>query len=168
VSCGSEAGSGMSQDTITDSVLDLRARVAEKRTRALRRLRGMMNIIKVWKLSVKKPIVARFQKTVRRLIYGLRLQQHMISNRRYPNISNPRARKAIYRLMMLVRMKLRNTSAMGWREKWNRARLRVRGMIKIQRVITRERKERIDAMYEPDEAQSEEYYEENDEVFQLD
>ena len=70
--------------------------------------------------------------------------------------------------MMLVRMKLRNTSAMGWREKWNRARLRVRGIIKIQRVITRERKERIDAMYEPDEAQSEEYYEENDEVLQLD
>ena len=60
MSCGSEAGSAMSQDTITDSVLDLRARVAEKRTRALRRLRGMMNIIKVWKLSVKKPIVARF------------------------------------------------------------------------------------------------------------
>ena len=140
----------MSQDTITDSILDLRARVAEKRTRALKRLRGMMNIIKVWKLSVKKPIVRRFQKAVNRLIYGLRLQQHMIRNRRYPNISNPRARKAIYRLMMLVRMKLRNTSAMGWREKWTRARLRVRGIIKIQRIVKRERKERIEAMYEPE------------------
>ena len=109
-----------------------------------------MNIIKVWKLSVKKPIVRRFQKAVNRLIYGLRLQQHMIRNRRYPNISNPRARKAIYRLMMLVRMKLRNTSAMGWREKWTRARLRVRGIIKIQRIVKRERKERIEAMYEPE------------------
>ena len=60
VSCGSEAGSAMSQETITDSIIALRARVAEKRTRALRRLRGIINIAKVWKLHVKKPHVVRF------------------------------------------------------------------------------------------------------------
>ena len=108
-SCGSEVGSAMSQNTVTSSMIELRARVAAKRSRALRRLRGMMNIIKVWKLSVKKPIIQRFQKAVRRLYCGIRMAKHATRNRRYPVISNPRASKAIYRLMMLVRMKLRNT-----------------------------------------------------------
>ena len=107
----------MSQGTVTDSMLELRARVTEKRKRALRRLRGMMNIVKVWKLSVKKPVIKRFQKGVRRLIYAHRMYKHAIRNRRYAVISNPRASRAIYRLMMLVRMKLRDTSALGWREK---------------------------------------------------
>ena len=168
VSCGSEAGSAFSQDTITDSMLELRARVAEKRTRALRRLRGMMNIAKVWKLSIRRPVVKKFQKTVRRLIYGLRLQKHFVAQRRYPNISNPRARKAIYRLMMLVRMKLRNTAAAGWKEKWTRARRRVRGMLYIMAVVKSERIERIENMYADEgSCQDTDYDEVKDEVSEL-
>jgi len=127
----SAANSALSQETITDEMLELRARVREKRLRAMRRLRGILNIAKVWKLSKKKPCILRFQKAVRRIIYSSRMYKHAIRHRRYPMISNPRVSKAIYRLMMLVRMKLRDTSAMGWREKWLRARRKVKGMISI-------------------------------------
>lgn len=60
VSCGSEAGSAMSQDTITSSVLDLRERVREKKVRAMRRLRGMLKIIEVWKQHRVNPVIAKF------------------------------------------------------------------------------------------------------------
>jgi len=64
------------------------------------------------------------------------------NKRRYKNIANPRASKAIYRLMMLVRMKLRNTAAGEWRVKWRRAQLKIRGIIAIQRVVKYERTEK--------------------------
>ena len=147
VSCGSEAGSAMSQDTITDSILDLRRRVAEKRFRAFRRLRGILNIAKVARLSKRKPHVKRFQKAVRRIFYAYRMYKHMTRKRRYPMISNPRAAKAIYRLMMLVRMKLRNSEATAWREKWLRAKRRVKGILKIQAIVKFERRQRIEAAY---------------------
>ena len=115
----------------------------------------MINIFKVWRLSVKKPIRERFQKIVRRLVYGIRLTKHFRQQRRYPNISNPKARRAIYRLMMLVRMKLRVTAGMGWKEKWRMARLKVRGILKIQKVVEFERKERIEAKYAEDLPSSE-------------
>ena len=155
VSCGSEAGSVMSQDTLTDSIIDLRARVAEKRSRALRRLRGILNIAKVAKLSQRKPHVKRFQKAVRRIFYAYRMYKHMIRKRRYPMISNPRAAKAIYRLMMLVRMKLRNLGAEAWREKWLRAKRRVKGILNIQSIVKRERKERIEKLYRPSDEETE-------------
>mmetsp|Transcript_29297 Transcript_29297/g.39009 ORF Transcript_29297/g.39009 Transcript_29297/m.39009 type:complete len:337 (+) Transcript_29297:611-1621(+) len=168
VSCGSEAGSALSQDTVTDSLLSLRRRVAEKRGRALRRLRGIINIAKVWKQSVKKPHIKRFQKAVRRYIYSLRWYRYIIRNRRYPIISNERATKAIYRLMMLVRMKLRNTEAGAWREKWLRAKRRVRGIINIMSIVKRERRERIERLYNPEES-SESYYDEAvDQMTELD
>ena len=69
-------------------------------------------------------------------------------------ISNPRASKAIYRLMMLVRMKLRNTAAGAWREKWLRAKRRVKGILNIQSIVKRERIERIERMYKPTEEES--------------
>lgn len=155
----------MSQGTVTDSMLALRERVKEKRTRALMRLRAWVRIIMVWKLSVKKPVVKRFQKAVRRAIYGYRMYKHMIRNRRYPCISNPRASKAIYRLMMLVRMKLRVTAGMGWREKWKTARRKLKGILNIQAIVASERKQRIDMMYEPESIEGEsmsEYDEVND------
>ena len=44
VSCGSEAGMLVERNTVTSSLLGLRIRVAEKRSRALRRLRGIVKI----------------------------------------------------------------------------------------------------------------------------
>ena len=161
----SEAGSALSEATLTDSIIELRARVAEKRSRALRRLRGIINIAKVWKLSKKKPIVQKFQRGVRRLFFAIRFYKHMIRKRRYPAISNPRATKAIYRLMMLVRMKIRNTEAMEWREKWTRARRRLKGILNIQSIVKFERRERIEGMYEPDSEIAESEF---DEVAELD
>ena len=66
----------------------------------------------------------------------------MSQKRRYVNISNQRASKAIYRLMMLVRMKLRSENYGLWREKWARAKLKIRGIIAIMAVVKHERKER--------------------------
>lgn len=132
----------MSQDTLTDSLIDLRERVREKRIRAFRALRGMLKIIGVWKQHQKKPIIGRFQRAVRRLMIARYWCKIAYNKRRYKNIANPRASKAIYRLMMLVRMKLRNTSAGEWRAKWRRASLKIKGVIAIQRVVKFERTEK--------------------------
>jgi len=57
--------------------------------------------------------------------------------------------------MMLVRMKLRNTSAIEWRDKWLRARRRIRGTIKIMAIVKSERLDRIKCMYsDHDEAET--------------
>ena len=47
---GSEAGSAISVVTLTDSQLEARESAKEKMRRAMRRLRGMINIFKVWRL----------------------------------------------------------------------------------------------------------------------
>ena len=56
-------------------------------------------------------------------------------------MSNPKVQRALFRLKVIMWMK-RSEASIVWKEKFRRARRRIRGILSIQRIVEAERKER--------------------------
>ena len=69
------------------------------------------------------------------------LARSIKKKRQFPNMSNPKVQRALFRLKVLMWMK-RSEASIAWKEKFRRARRRIRGILSIQRIVEAERKER--------------------------
>ena len=121
----------ISHVSLTEAEMLVRESLREKKIRAFRRVRGILKIMAVVRASTISPAKKKFQKAVRKVLMAMVFRRMYASKRHYPVLSNPKAQRAIYRLMMLIRMKLRDSGSQTWREKFDRAIVRLRWILKI-------------------------------------
>ena len=68
------------------------------------------------------------------------LARSIKKKRQFPNMSNPKVQRALFRLKVITWMK-RSEASIAWKEKFRRARRRIRGILSIQRIIETQRQE---------------------------
>ena len=109
----------------------VRESLREKKIRAFRRVRGILKIMAVVRASTVSPAKKKFQKAVRKVLMAMVFRRMYASKRHFPVLSNPKAQKALYRLKMLIRMKLRGHGSQTWKAKFDRAIAKLRWILKI-------------------------------------
>ena len=117
--------------SLTHAEMLVRESLREKKIRAFRRVRGILKIMAAVRANSVPLAVKKFQKCVRRVRMALVFRNMYASKRHFPVLSNPKAQRALYRLKMLIRMKLRRPGSQTWKEKFARAILKVKGILKI-------------------------------------
>ena len=88
---------------------------------------------------VDNPVKKRFRKIVRKVIIVNRLFRIAIHKRRYRLFTNLKVQKGLYRLMMLIKMKHGRAESHTWKVKFGRASRKLRGILRIQKIINAER-----------------------------
>ena len=74
--------------------------------------------------------IKRFQRLVRRVLALTVLARSIKKKRQFPNMSNPKVQRALFRLRVITWLK-RSESSIAWKEKFRRARRRIRGILSI-------------------------------------
>ena len=121
----------ISHVSLTEEEMLVRESLREKKIRAFRRVRGILKIMAVVRASTISPAIKKFQKAVRKVLMAMVFRRMYARKRHFPVLSNPKAQKALYRLKMLIRMKLRGYGSQTWRAKFNRAIAKLRWILRI-------------------------------------
>ena len=98
-------------------------------------------ILKLMRGVRTERIIKRFQRLVRRVLALTVLARSIKKKRQFPNMSNPKVQRALFRLKVITWLK-RSEASIVWKEKFRRAKRRIRGILSIQRIVEAERKER--------------------------
>ena len=125
--CMSDGDFSASVYSLTESQYRLRESAHEKLERAMTRLRV---ILKLMRFVRAQRSVRRFQRIVRRVLALTVLARSIKKKRQFPNMSNPKVQRALFRLKVLMWMK-RSEASIAWKEKFRRARRRIRGILSI-------------------------------------
>ena len=140
----SERSLATSQHSLCEVRAGALASAKLKLNRAMTKLKVILFLCKHGTAKRSFKARARLRSIIRKVITVIQMRR----KRRYPNISNEKARRAILRLMILIRLKRRKNNV-DLRRKWRLATTRLMFLIRLRRGELKKMKKEENELFAP-------------------